>query len=162
MTEEQRNNIVYSFAYSGIILGCLIFLFWVIPAYTPPYPGYGMPASLLPNIAVGIILAFSVLELVRHMFAYFSAKSDSEEEEPDDTSQVGRVNFWHLAKFMVPCILLMPAIQWIGFVPAGIAFMLVIQFICGRRKPIPALAVALGTVLLIYVALRYGLGVPLP
>ena len=57
MTKSKRENIISG----GIALGSVVFLLWIIPAYSPPYPGYGVSASLLPNVTVGIILALSVI-----------------------------------------------------------------------------------------------------
>ena len=50
---------------------------------------------------------------------------------------------------MIPCVLLMPAMKWVGFIPAGLVFMLLIQYLCGQRKPVPAVLVAVGIGLLL-------------
>lgn len=157
MTRRARENLIYC----GIALGSVIFLVWIIPTYTPAYPGYGVPATLTPNVAVGIILILSVISLLTNLLAYRADKlkepAKTEAIKPED-----RVHLWHLARFMIPCILLMPAMQWIGFIPAGLAFMLVIQYLCGQRKPVTGVLVAVVTVGLLYVVMSYGLGVPMP
>lgn len=159
MTGTKRDNLVSG----GIVLGSLVFLLWLIPAYTPEYPGYGVRGSLVPNLVVGLILVLSVLSLVRNILAYLSAKPTSpEESQLGDNSQVDRVHLWHLARFVIPGLLLMPAMQWVGFIPAGVVFMLVLQYFCGQRKPVQAVLVAVVPVCIIYVAMRYGLGVPMP
>jgi len=159
MTGRQKENLTYG----GIALGSVILLLWVIPAYTPPYPGYGVHASLLPNVAVGIILAISVVALAYNILLPLLAKSTiPEESQSGDNSQEDRVHLWHLARFMIPCMLLMPAMKWAGFIPAGLVFMLVIQYLCGQRKPVPAALVTVGTVGVLYIAMRYGLSVPMP
>jgi hypothetical protein len=159
MTSRARDNLVNG----GIALGSVVFLLWVIPSYTPPYPGYGVPPSLVPNVAVGVILALSVLALVRSIVSHLWAKPNRPEESmPGSTSRVDRVNLRHLALFMIPCVLLLPAMKWVGFIPTGAVFMLVIQYLCGQRKPVPAVLVTVGTVGILYVAMRYGLGVPMP
>jgi uncharacterized membrane protein (UPF0136 family) len=56
----------------------------------------------------------------------------------------------------------MPAMKLAGFIPAGLAFMLLIQYLCGQRKPVPAVLTAVGTVSALYAVMRYGLGVPMP
>jgi hypothetical protein len=154
MTIRQRDNLIYC----GIALGSVISFLWIIPAYTPPYPGYGVSAALLPNVAFGVILALSLLALLRNIFS----KSSSSEGWAAAKSQEGKVHLWHLARFMIPCLLLMPAMKWAGFIPAGLVFMLLIQYFCGQRKPVPAVLVAVGLVAVLYVAMRYGLGVPMP
>lgn len=159
MTKSKRENIT-----SGVIaLGSVVFLLWIIPVYSPPYPGYGVSASLLPNVTVGIILALSVISLARNLFSHLSAKAKTVKEDPsNDMSQEEKVHLWHLARFMVPSVLLLPAMQWVGFIPAGLVFMLLIQYLCGQRKPFPAVLTAIGSVFTLYVAMRYGLGVPMP
>lgn len=159
MTSRVRENLITG----GVGLGALVFLIWVIPAYTPPYPGYGVPSSLVPNVAVGAILALSVLALARNIVSDIWAKSNNPvESRSGNTSHVDRVNLRHLSLFMIPCVLLMPAMKWIGFIPAGLVFMLMIQYFCGQRKPVPAVLVPVCTVGILYVAMRYGLGVPMP
>ena len=63
----------------------------------------------------------------------------------------------------------MPAIKKLGFLPydlgfivASIVFMLIMQWLCGQRKPLPLLLVAVIPVGVIYSAIRFGLGVPMP
>lgn len=165
MTMRKRENLTYG----GIALGSVVFLLWIIPAYTPPYPGYGVSAALLPNVAVGIILVLSVLALLRNVLSHSSAKSLNseesqfpEEDQSGDNSQEGRVHLWHLARFFIPCFLVLPAMKWVGFIPAGLVFVLVIQYLCGQRKLVPTVLVPVGTVGIMYVALRYGLSVPMP
>jgi len=157
MTKRKREFLIFT----GISLGSLFFLAWVIPNYTPAYPGYGVSAALLPNVAVGIILALSVLSLVRLLLDVRSQRVKGILQS-EEIKEVDRVHLLHLASFMVPCILLMPAMKWIGFLPAGILFMLLIQFLCGQRKLVAAVLTSVGTVGIIYLAMVYGLGVPLP
>lgn len=146
-----------------IIFGCLIFLFWIIPAYTPEYPGYGVPGSLVPNVSVSIILALSILMLSRNVYARFFSRQGALKAKPAQHIKLAdRVHLWQLIRFMIPCILLMPAMRLIGFVSAGILFMLAIQFFCGQRKPLTMVLVAVLPVCLIYAAMRFGLGVPMP
>lgn len=159
MTKRVRENI----ASAGVALGSLLFLLWLIPAYSPPYPGYGVSASLVPNVTVGIMLALSLLSLLQNLLSHLRAKSrGAGENAPDKVKPEERVHLWHLARFMLPSVLLLPAMNWIGFIPAGLLFMLLIQYLCGQRKPLPAALTAAGTVGALYVVMRYGLGVPMP
>ena len=63
----------------------------------------------------------------------------------------------------------MPTMKKLGFLPydlgfilPGIIFMLIMQWLCGQRKPIPLILVAIIPIGIIYVAIRFGLGVPMP
>ena len=158
MTETQRDNL----GYTVIVLTSVVFLTWVIPTYTPPYPGYGVPASLVPNVAVGIILFLSALSLCKNLLAAFAMKKRGEAAEEGECKEADKINWLHLVRFMVPCALLMPGMMYGGFIPAGIVFMLVMQYFCGQRKPIPMALVAVIPVLVVYAAMRWGLGVPMP
>ncbi len=159
MTIRKRDNLISG----GIALGCLVFLWWIIPAYSPPYPGYGISAALIPNVTVGIILLLSLLSLGRNLWSLARTKpTNQQEEQSDEIAQESRVQLWHLARFLIPSVLLMPAMQLVGFIPAGVLFMLLIQYFCGQRKPLPAVLTAVASVGILYLAMRYGLGVPMP
>jgi hypothetical protein len=159
MTGKKRENLVSG----GIAVGSMFVLFWVIPTFTPPYPGYGVSSALLPNLAFGIILALSLLSLGLNISTQLRSKSPNPAEgQPEDIRPEDRVHLLHLAAFMVPCILLMPAMKYLGFIPGGLLFMLLIQYLCGQRKPLTMAIVAAGAVGIVYAAMRYGLSVPMP
>jgi len=164
MTGLQRDNVLFS----GIVLTCVFFLVWVIPRYTPEYPGYGVPGSLVPNVAVSTILFLSLLVLMSNVLSYYRAQRENQEHKPHKTP-VDRVHLGHLLLFMVPSILLMPVVKLLNFLPydlgfilTGIIFMFILQWLCGQRKPVQLILVAVLPVGLIYAAIRYGLGVPMP
>lgn len=159
VTRRSRDNLVSG----GIALGSAAFLIWIIPAFTPPYPGYGVSSALLPNLAVGLILVLSLLSLLRNMLRYLWAKSSNPGKvQPEGIREDDRVHLWFYAGFMIPCILLMPAMKWMGFIPGGLLFMLLIQYLCGQRKPIAMVLVAVVSVGSMYAVMRYGLNVPMP
>ena len=71
MTELQRDTLAY-----GVVAAASAYLLiWIIPAYTPEYPGYGVPASLLPDIAAGFMLALSLLGLGRAALSWRRPKN---------------------------------------------------------------------------------------
>ena len=151
MTELQRDTLAY-----GVVAAASAYLLiWIIPAYTPEYPGYGVPASLLPDIAAGFMLALSLLGLGQ-------AALSRRKAEKSGRGRQTAVRWRHLACFLIPCALLMPAMSLFGFLPAGIAFMGVIQIGCGQRRWLPMTLVAVAPVLLVYAIMRFGLGVPMP
>lgn len=133
----------------------LLLLLWCIPAYSPEYPGYGVSATLVPNVAAGFILLLGLLGLTRNML--------KARRLPRSGEAAGAGVAWgHLLRFMLPCALLMPAMSHWGFLPSGVVFMLVIQWFCGRRKPVSMLLVALAPVLTVWALMRFALGVPMP
>ena len=165
MTRVQRETT----AYVAIAVTCVALLVWVIPAFTPAYPGYGASPALVPNVAVGLTLVMAVLELVRAGVGHWSgrARPVQDTEYPEDTdaggfSQLGRLRLGHLARFMIPCALLLPAMNWIGFLPSSVLFLLAIQYLIGGFKPVRAIVLAVMVAGLMYAAIRYGFNVPVP
>lgn len=165
MTRIQRDTI----AYVCILVVSVALLVWLIPKYSPPYPGYGASPALVPNVAVAIMLVMAVLALLRNGFTYWWGRTRRPEESefPDEGessgfTQVGRIRLWHLARLVIPCALLIPALYWFDYIPVAIVFMLVIQYVIGRREPIPAVILAVAMALFMYAAMRYGFSVPLP
>ncbi|TVM04743.1 hypothetical protein DPQ33_19940 [Oceanidesulfovibrio indonesiensis] len=159
MTGITRENLVYGFT----ALGSLVLIIWVIPAYSPAYPGYGVPSTLVPRVAAGIICALSALALVRNAIAYYAAKTaEAEETQSPVIAPHASAHLWPLVRFIVPFIQPLPGMQWIGFFPAEIAFLLVIQLLCVQRKPVALVLVAVIPEVVMCAAMRYALGVPMP
>ena len=165
LTRLQRDTV----AYLLISAFCILMLAWGIPTYTPPYPGYGASPALVPNVSISVILVMSFLVLVRNAVAKFKDKPlpPGESEFPEDAqttgfTQVGRVKLGHLLGFMVPCALLVIGIEYIGYVPAALLFMLAIQYVIGTRTFVQPVIVSFTAVAVLYVTMRYGFGVPIP
>lgn len=161
MTEKTRDN----FVSGGIVLGSLLFLLWVIPTFTPPYPGYGVSSALLPNVVIGLILALSGLQLVVNLVGQRKAKSsDADKEQPEEKEipPGDKVHLLILASFMIPCILLFPALKYLTFIPGALLFLVIMQYLCNQRNLLTIAIVAVCTTAFMYVAMVYGLGVPLP
>ncbi len=165
LTRTQRDSV----AYLLISAFSILMLAWGIPNYTPPYPGYGASPALVPNVSISVILLMSFLALVRNGVAKLRGKAlpPEESEFPEDGkttgfTQVGRVKLFRLLSFMVPCALLVIGIEYIGYVPAALLFMLAIQYVIGSRKIIQSIIVSVAAVAVLYVTMRYGFGIPIP
>jgi hypothetical protein len=166
MTRIKRDTIGYL-----LVIGfCILLLTWAIPNYTPAYPGYGAPPALVPIVAVCVMLVMAGISLVRVVLSvYMNEPMPVEEREfPEDLeegggfTQVGRVNLKHLAGIMIPCVLLVVAIDYIGYVPASLAFLMALQYLIGSRRWVQSTVVAVVLVAVLYVIMRYGFGVPVP
>ena len=151
MTEVQRDIA----GYAVLAMGSVAFLVWGIPAFTPEYPGYGVPASLVPNMAVRSILVLTILGICRTLF---SAARQQQKALPE----AGRIQWLHLLRFLLPGVLLMPAMTFLGFIPAGLCFMVVVQLFCGQRRLLPLVLVSVLPVSGVYMLMRFVLSVPLP
>lgn len=146
MSVYQRDIIGYAII---LILASSLY-FWGIPTYSPEFPGYGVPASFMPNIAAIGMGVLSILGLLQ------TCKKQNKEEK------AAKTNWFHLVKFFLPCFLLMPAMQTFGYLVSGIIFLLLIQLFCGQRKLICLFLVSVLPVTGFYVLMVYALGVPLP
>lgn len=166
MTRTIRETI----AYLTIVGFCILMLVWAIPTYTPPYPGYGASPALVPVVSVGVMLAMTLLALIRVGLAVFANKPlppeegqfPEESKEASGFTQVGRVNLKHLAMFVIPSALFVLAIDYIGYIPAGLIFLMVIQFAMGSRNWLQSAILSIVAVAVLYVVMRYGFGVPVP
>lgn len=152
-----------------IVLASVVLLVWAIPVYTPPYPGYGASPALVPNVVAGVMLVMALLALLRSVIATRKGIALSEEESayPQDEggsgfTQVGRLKILHLTKFMTAAGLFVYGIWTIGYVASAFAFMLLLQLLVGARKALQVLLIAVVAVALMYAAMRYGFGVPIP
>ena len=166
MTRVRRDTIGYL-----LIIGfCVLMLVWAIPVYTPAYPGYGAPPALVPNVAVCVMLVMALVSLLRVFLAVLLNKPipveetnfPGEREDGGGFTQVGRVNLKHLASIMIPCVLLLAAIDYISYVLASFAFLMVLQYLIGSRRWVQSTVVAVALVAVLYVIMRYGFGVPVP
>ena len=91
-----------------------------------------------------------------------------ESEFPEDLgddggfTQVGRVNLRHLASIMIPCVLLVVAIDYIGYMLASFLFLMILQYLIGSRRWVQSIIVSVALVAALYIIMRYGFGVPVP
>ena len=165
MKKVQRDMLAYVF----IALASMLLLIWAIPVYTPAYPGYGASPALVPNVAVAVMLVMAILAILRLALAHKRGTSLSEDETtyPEEGggsgfTQVGRVDIVHLAKFMIPAALYVIGINTIGYIPSALLFLLLLQYLVGARSPLKILILSIAAVALMYAAMRYGFGVPIP
>lgn len=165
VTRVQRDAL----AYLLIIIVCIVMLAWAIPEYTPPYPGYGASPALVPNVSVGIMLVMAMLALVRNVLAMYANKplpldesTFPDEREASGFTQIGRANLVHLSAFAIPSALLIVGVNYIGYLPAAFIFMLIIQYVIGSRKILQPVVVAVVSVAVMYITMRYGFGVSIP
>jgi len=166
VTRIKRDSIAY-LVISGL---SVLMLTWGIPTYTPEYPGYGASPALVPNVSVGLILFMACLSLLRNgIAAYLNKPIPPEESEfPEDMeegagfTQVGRVKLQHLASTMVPCVLLVVAIEYIAYIFVSFVFLMIFQYVIGSRKWVQSIVVSTILTAVLYIVMRYGFGVPVP
>lgn len=140
-----------------MLLGILL-LAWIIPESTPAYQGYGASPALIPNVAAGMILFLSSLGLLRAARASRAGKKVGEKVE----AGAFLAKLAHVLKFLVPCFALFPAMEYLGFFPVGVAFMVLIQFICGQKNWLHNVLLSVLVVAGLYAAMRYGFSIAMP
>ncbi len=119
-----------AWGYGCMICFSLSLLFWIIPTWTPPWPGYGMPADLVPKVAAWFILLLAALGLGRNLLILHKERASAQKATCDkEESAATRPGWLHLLIYIVPCALFMPAVALCGFIPAGIVFLLIIEFL---------------------------------
>ena len=166
MTRIKRDSI----AYLAIVGFCIFMLAWGIPTYTPEYPGYGASPALVPIVAVGIMLFMACVSLLRLGIAiYLNKPIPAEEKEfPEDLddeagfTQIGRVKLKHLASTMIPCVLLVVAIEHVAYMIVSFVFLMIFQYVIGCRKWLQSITVSVILTAALYIIMRYGFGVPVP
>jgi hypothetical protein len=115
-------------------------------------------------------LFMAVLSLARVAVAVYTHKPvcTEEREFPEDVqddegfTQVGRVNLPHLARIMIPCVLLVIAIEYLGYEIASLVFLAGLQYLIGCRKCFQTIALSIALTAVLYIVMRYGFGVPVP
>jgi hypothetical protein len=125
---------------------------------------------LVPNVSVGVMLFMACLSLLRIGVAIFMNKTipTAESKFPEDMdegagfTQIGRVKLKHLASTMIPCALLVVAIEYIPYMFVSFAFLMIFQYVIGNRKLIQSIVVAIILTAVLYIVMRYGFGVPVP
>ena len=166
MTRIKRDSIAYL-----VIAGfCLLMLVWGIPTYTPEYPGYGASPALVPYVSVGVMLFMACLSLLRNGVSVFMNKPipAAESEFPEDMeegagfTQIGRVKLQHLASTMIPCILLVVAIEYIAYMFVSFVFLMIFQYVIGSRNWVQSIVVSVVLTAVLYIVMRFGFGVPVP
>lgn len=166
MTRVKREMIA-SLVISGF---CIVMLTWGIPTYTPAYPGYGASSALVPIVCISVMLFMACLSLLRYGLALFMKKPISvmELQFPEDIkdnagfTQEGRVKLKHLASTMIPCVLLVIAIEYIAYVFVSFVFLMVFQYVIGSRLWVQSALVSVALTAVLYIVMRYGFGVPVP
>ena len=166
MTRIHRDSIGYLL----IIAFCVVMLSWGIPTYTPAYPGYGASAALVPNVAVCVVLVMALVSLARVWIAIWLDKPiplverefPGELGDSDGFTQVGRVNLVHIVSIIGPSVLLLVAIEYLGYEISSILFLMLIQFVIGSRRWLQMSVIAVVLTAVLFVVMRYGFGVPVP
>lgn len=121
---------------------------------------FGMNGTLLPALAIALILGFSLLDLVLNIL--FSLRSDDNRQAlKDDDVVLDRAGGYGLLLVALAACLFTFGLPWVGYLPASLALILALMFGTGGRNLVPVFAVSLAAVGILYLGLRFGLRVHL-
>lgn len=117
---------------------------------------FGSNGTLLPALALAIILGLSVLDILLNILAAWSDRTHHADHVPIGSGAVfGMVLVTLLAG--VFAVLLRP----VGYVPVAILLVSALMVGTGGRRPLVVLAVSAVAVAILVAGLRFGLGVHL-
>lgn len=149
----MRRTLLAAYLFLGILAVALIV--WIIPAYTPPYSGYGMPPAVLPYILSAILL---ICSLLCAFDAYRAMRAG-----PDETPSPLPLKRWiHLCVYAVVLFLATPLMERAGFFVGSAIVLAVLQWLAGQRNLFTLAAVSIGVAGVTWAVLWYGLQAPLP
>ena len=140
-------------AYLFLLLFCTFCFAYVIPNWTPPYPGFGVPASYVPSVLCGVIAVLSLIGLVLTLVR----KTGS-----GKACEMTAARFGHFLLMLLPIAFSMPLMKLLTFVPGSIVTIAALQFFAGERNWLRLTLVSVITAGLSYLGLWHGLHLPLP
>lgn len=156
----MRKAVFYT--YFAVFLFSILCIVWLIPAFSPPFSGFGMPPSALPYTLCTIMAVFSVPILIREYPGkkrIFGRKPSKEDNRPNPLP----LSKWiHLIFFSSVFFLTMPLMQAIGFIPAAIIILTLLQLFCGHLNPVKIVLVSVLTSVIVWLCMTYVLSVPMP
>ena len=121
---------------------------------------FGMNGTLLPALAIALILGFSLLDLVLNTLSSLRS-DDTEKARRDDDVVLNRASGYGLLFVAAAACLFTLGLPWVGYLPASLALVLALMFGTGGRNTGAIFAVSLAAVGVLYIGLRFGLRVHL-
>ncbi len=131
----------------------ILLLLWIIPTQTPEYPGYGMPADLLPSILAWIIIVAASIDLLKTIIMHTGKGVPA---------RISLASMFHLLGFIAVLGGAMPIMQLCGYFIGSLIVMLCLCLLCRERKPVRMGIVAACSIACVWGALWKGLSVMLP
>ncbi len=156
----MRKAVFYT--YFSVFLFSILCMVWLIPAYCPPFSGFGMPPSALPYTLCVIMIIFSIPIMLR---TYLGRKSIFRKDSVDEDKRPNPLtlpNWVHLVLFSAVFFATMPLMQLIGFIPGGIVVLVMLQLLCGNLNPVRIAMVSVCTTVIVWLCMTYILAVPMP
>ncbi len=126
---------------------------WIIPTYSPPDLGFGIPATFFPSL---LVIAIAILSGIKLLFTIIK-KEGKEEKFGFDLFDLK--NF---LPYFILLLLAMPSLEFLGFFLTSILYISLFQYFVGERRLIRNIATSIITTVIMYCAFWYGLKILLP
>ena len=118
---------------------------------------FGANGTLLPALALSIICGLAALGALRNMFGTWR-NAETAEGGTDDVP-FGRASVFSILLVTLLAGFFAVSLRKIGYIPAGFLLVLALMFGTGGRNLGQNLVISVLAVVLLYVGVRYGLGV---
>ena len=140
-----------------IVLLCVA-AFWIIPSQTNDgRSGFATGASLLPDMAVTLVLVFSLLDL----FLLTLRRNRQGDDQATDVS-IGRPQLLALAAVVGGMALYALTLESVGYFVASALLLAGLMVCIGARDRTQITIVTALSVAVLYLGMRYGLDIRLP
>lgn len=141
-----------------IILFCSIALFAISLQTGDGEAGALEGASLMPNIAVGLMFSFTLLDLMISLLQRrrVSAKSDG---EFDDAVNWGKHQWFSILAVSGVLTFFSLIMKPAGYIMAGFLMVAAIMLIAGGRNLVKIVLIAFVATVVLYVGLHFGFGI---
>ena len=138
----------------AVFFGAALWEGWSFQYGTEFAPGPGFAPVWLSAIglSIALVVAFAAWQSSRRSSTATEARG-----EPPDRAGVMRIGATLLA-----LALMVAVVGWIGFVPAMLAFLLVLTLAVQRMSWLAGVGISVGTVIFIYTIFVHFLNVPIP
>lgn len=140
----------------------VVLLLVIIPGWTPVEsgPGFGLPATAMPNVAAATATALAVLFFIYRVIDRH--ERTAAEAEDDATTPIERRSWLFLLRGGVFLIAVTALFNWIGFLVAGPPTVAGFMIMMGEKRLLHVAFTALGATAAIWLFFWQFLKFPLP
>lgn len=140
----------------------LMLLFVIIPGWVPVEhgPGFGLPATAMPNVAVVTFTALAAMFFV-YRLRNWQPRSETDEVY-DATPPIARRSWLFLLRGGLFLVVVTALFNWLGFLVAGPPTVAGFMLMMGEKRPWHVAVTALGSTAAIWLFFWQFLKFPLP
>lgn len=132
---------------------------WVLPDHVRGDSQlFGANGTLLPALALALILGLSVLDAVMSVIHARRGRAEASAQQMDD-ARLDSASIFGILLVTIMAALFALTLRWLGYGAASLALMLALMIGTGGRSPVVILLISTLTVAVLYICLRFGMGV---